>query len=105
MKYAAFLQRNGHNIGKLAAEKGVGDLTDRFLRESVNLAQGGYRYDQVPVFTDSPVGRILFITRSGVPRRHGTSSVTCSHRWRNDADLRQQRGGNARRLRSASSSR
>lgn len=60
LQYRAFMKRNGHSLPQLAAEGMEGALTDRYLRESVNVAQGGYRYDQVPIFTDSPAGRFLF---------------------------------------------
>jgi hypothetical protein len=60
LQATAFLQRNGLDIDKLDAEAGRGPETDRFLRVAVRQAQGGYRYDQTPLFTQSPVGRLLF---------------------------------------------
>lgn len=59
-QFRRFFERNKLNADKLAAENGRGPETDRFLRRAVYDAQGGYRYDQVPVFTDTPIGRFLF---------------------------------------------
>ncbi len=58
--YAAWFGRNNIDAAKLMAERGSGITTDRFYREAVNAGQGGYRYDQVPIFTDTPIGRFLF---------------------------------------------
>lgn len=55
-----WFRRNSVDPAKLAGEKGAGLETDKFLRTAVNVGQGGYRFDQVPIFTDSPVGRFLF---------------------------------------------
>lgn len=62
-EYRAFLARHYFDpqmIAQLVAENGKGEMTNRFLRESINAAQGGYRFDQVPIFVDSPTGRFLF---------------------------------------------
>lgn len=59
-QFRRFFERNKLNADKLAAENGTGPETDKFLRRTINDAQGGYRYDQVPVFTDTPIGRFLF---------------------------------------------
>jgi hypothetical protein len=59
-QFRRFFERNKLNADKLATEAGTGPETDRFLRRAVTDAQGGYRYDQVPVFTDTPIGRFLF---------------------------------------------
>jgi hypothetical protein len=58
--YEAWFERNGFDVDALRMENGEGEETARFLRGTVNLAQGGYRYDQVPVFMDTPAGRFLF---------------------------------------------
>jgi hypothetical protein len=58
--YEAWLERNGFDVDALRLENGSGPETGRFLRGAVNLAQGGYRFDQVPVFMDTPTGRFLF---------------------------------------------
>jgi|GEM_PF-5921731 len=58
--YRAWFERNGMDAGALSAESGTGPETDRFLRTAINTAQGGYRYDQVPIFMDTPTGRFLF---------------------------------------------
>ena len=59
-QFRRFFERNKLDADKLATEAGTGPETDRFLRRTINDAQGGYRYDQVPVFTDTPIGRFLF---------------------------------------------
>lgn len=56
----AFLRRMGFEPDTLTAENMKGPETDRFLRGAVREAQGGYRYNQVPLFVDSPLGRFLF---------------------------------------------
>ena len=55
----AFFKRYGFEAEKLARESMHGPETERFLRKSVREAQGGYRYDQVPLFADGPLGRFL----------------------------------------------
>lgn len=57
---AAFLRRLGFEPERLAQENLRGLETERFLRGAVREAQGGYRYNQVPLFVDSPLGRFLF---------------------------------------------
>lgn len=59
-QFRRFFDRAHINADKLATENGTGPETDRFLRRSIYDTQGGYRYDQVPVFTDTGVGRFLF---------------------------------------------
>lgn len=58
--YLGHFKRLGLNGNDLILENGVGELTDAYLRASVNEIQGGYTYDQVPAFMDTPVGRFLF---------------------------------------------
>lgn len=40
-----------------------GPETERFLRSTVRDVQGSYRYSQTPLFTQTPVGRLLFQTQ------------------------------------------
>jgi hypothetical protein len=56
----AFLRRHGIDPDKVEAEAGSGPETDRFLRDAVRQTQGSYRYSQVPLFSDSPVGRFIW---------------------------------------------
>jgi hypothetical protein len=56
----AYFKRNGIDPEKLYAENGAGRETDRFYRASVNTSQGGYRFDQVPVYQDTAIGKFLF---------------------------------------------
>lgn len=59
--YRGYFQRlglRGHDM--LLNEGGAGPRTDEYLRAAVNELQGGYTYDQVPAFMDSPVGRFMF---------------------------------------------
>ncbi|WP_018865146.1 hypothetical protein [Thioalkalivibrio sp. ARh3] len=60
LRAVAWFQRQGFDYRRLLEENGEGTETDRFLRKAVNLTQGSYRVNQVPVFTDTPVGRFLF---------------------------------------------
>lgn len=61
LQYRGYFARLGvKSPESLIAENGEGPLTDQFLRAAVNEVQGGYRYDQVPAFMDSPVGKFLF---------------------------------------------
>ncbi|MBK5942696.1 LPD23 domain-containing protein [Halorhodospira halophila] len=60
LRHIAFFQREGFDYRRLLEENGEGPETDRFLRKGVNLTQGSYRVNQVPVFTDTPAGRFLF---------------------------------------------
>jgi hypothetical protein len=55
----AFFQRHGANAEALQAEQLNGPATEAFLRRAVRQAQGGYKYDQCPLFTTGPVGRFL----------------------------------------------
>jgi hypothetical protein len=65
------LQRLGLNPDAVLLENGSGEWTDRFLRKAVAEIQGGYQYDQVPGFIDSPAGRFLFKYR-----KFGTQALT-----------------------------
>ncbi len=56
----AFLRRHGIDPDKIEAEGGRGPETDRFLRDAVRQSQGSYRYSEVPLFSDSPLGRFVF---------------------------------------------
>lgn len=56
----AFMRRLGFDHAALVKENLKGPLTDSFLRGSVREGQGGYRYNQVPLFVDSPLGRFFF---------------------------------------------
>ena len=56
----AFLRRHGADAEALQAEQLKGPATEAFLRKAVRQAQGGYRYDQCPLFTTGPVGRFIF---------------------------------------------
>lgn len=58
--FRAWFARNSIDFDALAKEDGAGVRTDALFRQAVNTAQGGYRYDQVPIFMDTPVGRFLF---------------------------------------------
>jgi hypothetical protein len=59
LQAAAFLRRHGMDPAKLARENLRGPETERFLRGAVRQSQGSYRYSQVPLFTDGPLGRFL----------------------------------------------
>lgn len=59
LQAAALMQRYGFDPQALLAENLKGPETDRFLRASVREAQGGYRYNQVPLFLNSPAGRFV----------------------------------------------
>lgn len=65
---AAWFLRNGFEPATLVAEadtlneagtRAGGPETDRFLRYAVNLTQGSYKLDQVPLWSDTPLGRFL----------------------------------------------
>lgn len=60
LRAVAWFKRQGFDYRQLLDENGEGAETDRFLRKAVNLTQGSYRVNQVPVFTDTPAGRFLF---------------------------------------------
>jgi hypothetical protein len=51
-------------------ENGKGELTDRFLRSAVNEVQGGYGFDQVPVFIDTLPGPQERLHRRGEERKN-----------------------------------
>jgi diguanylate cyclase (GGDEF)-like protein len=56
----AWLQRNGgFDYRTLLIENGAGKETDRFIRKAVNETQGSYKLDQIPMFTDEPLGKFL----------------------------------------------
>lgn len=62
---AAWAVREGFNPFDLMRDfRENGDLRgehiDAYLRKAVNLTQGSYKLDQVPLFTDDPIGRFLF---------------------------------------------
>jgi hypothetical protein len=59
LQYAAWFQRNGFHVPDLIVENGNGMATDKFLRGAVNDVQGGYRFDQVPVWMDHPLGKFF----------------------------------------------
>lgn len=59
-QYRNFISRHHIDPDALLQEDGVGETTDKFFRSVINTAQGGYRFDQVPVFADTPIGRFLF---------------------------------------------
>lgn len=59
-KFMDFTKEHNLNFRKLMTEGGRGQETAKYLRKAVNIPQGSYRIDMVPVFTDSPVGRFLF---------------------------------------------
>lgn len=69
-KEAVWFARNGFDPARLVAEaemgytresgRRTGPEIDRFLRYGVNLTQGSYRVDQVPLWAETPTGRFLF---------------------------------------------
>jgi len=59
LQAAALMQRYGFDPQALLAENLKGPETDRFVRAAVREAQGGYRYNQVPLFLNSPAGRFV----------------------------------------------
>ena len=59
-KYTKFVQDMQIDRNKLLAENGKGEETAAFLRKMVNMPQGSYRVDQVPLYVDTPMGRFLF---------------------------------------------
>jgi len=59
MQFTAFLERNGYDTTAIVRENGTGDATDTFLRGTIRDTQGGYAYNQVPWWTDTPLGRFL----------------------------------------------
>ena len=61
LQYRGFFARMGlRSPQALLDENGTGPETDKYLRAAVNEIQGGYRFDQVPQFMDTPAGRFLF---------------------------------------------
>ena len=59
MQFMAFLKRNGYDTAAIVRENGTGDATDTFLRGTIRDTQGGYAYNQVPWWTDTPLGRFM----------------------------------------------
>lgn len=59
LQAVAFFRRHGLDAAKLARENLHGPETERFLRGAVREIQGSYRYSQVPLFTDGPLGKFL----------------------------------------------
>lgn len=59
VQFMAFLKRNKYDVGSIIRENGTGDATDTFLRGTIRDTQGGYQYNQVPWFTDTPLGRFF----------------------------------------------
>lgn len=59
LQFIAFLKRNGYDVGAIIRENGTGDSTDAFLRGTIRDTQGGYAYNQVPWWTDTPLGRFM----------------------------------------------
>lgn len=59
MQFLAFVKRNGYDVSAIVRENGTGDATDTFLRGTIRDTQGGYAYNQVPWWTDTPLGRFL----------------------------------------------
>lgn len=60
LQYRAFIKRLGADADALLAQNLKGPRTESFLRAAVRDAQGGYRFNQVPLFMDSALGRFLF---------------------------------------------
>jgi len=59
-KYREHMERNRIDVDKLIKENGEGAETARYLRMMVNIPQGSYRIDQVPIYLDTVEGRFLF---------------------------------------------
>jgi mRNA-degrading endonuclease RelE of RelBE toxin-antitoxin system len=59
-KFTEYVKRENLDLDKLILENGAGPETDRFMRRSVNVAQGSYEIDMTPVFVDTNIGRFLF---------------------------------------------
>ena len=59
MQFMAFVKRNGYDTAAIVRENGTGDATDTFLRGTIRDTQGGYAYNQVPWWTDTPLGRFM----------------------------------------------
>jgi hypothetical protein len=58
-QFMAFVKRNGYDVGDIIRENGTGDATDSFIRGTIRDTQGGYAYNQVPWWTDTPLGRFM----------------------------------------------
>ncbi|MGH8019964.1 MAG: hypothetical protein ACREIA_17140 [Opitutaceae bacterium] len=63
LEFLAHAKRLGTEGGKIAAE-GLdfrnGLETRAFIRRQIKEAQGGYKFDQVPLWANSPAGRFLY---------------------------------------------
>lgn len=59
-RYLAFMQRHNIDTEALIRENGVGPETDKWLRLAVNIPQGSYKLNMVPLFVDTPIGRFLW---------------------------------------------
>ena len=58
--YRQQMIRNGLDVDKLLIENGQGTETERYIRKMINIPQGSYRIDQVPLFVDTREGRFFF---------------------------------------------
>jgi hypothetical protein len=96
LMYARNMKKNGISLERLVLENGAGQETGRYLRRMVNIPQGSYRIDQVPLFTDTRVGRFLFkYQKFGTqvskmfydnylhPFMHAKGKERAKHFWRN----------------------
>lgn len=59
-RYLAFMQRHNIDTEALIRENGVGPETDKWLRLAVNIPQGSYKLNMVPLFVDTPICRFLW---------------------------------------------
>ena len=60
LRYMAYFQRLGiRDIDGLLTENGKGEITDEYLRASVNAIQGGYTYADVPVYMEEAAGKAI----------------------------------------------
>jgi hypothetical protein len=59
-KYRKFVEDLNLDVQKMLRENGRGEETAAFFRKMVNIPQGSYRVDQVPLYVDTVVGRFLF---------------------------------------------
>lgn len=59
----ALFKRLGVDANKIAAENGewkTGDETQKFIRAAINQTQGGYKFNQVPLWASTPAGRFFY---------------------------------------------
>jgi len=59
-EYRAAMEALHIDPQKLLAENGSGPETATYLRRSVNVPQGSYRIDMVPLHVDTPAGRFVW---------------------------------------------